>query len=616
MSSTRQPRPEVNVEVIDGGRKPRNTYHPYEYSSDMYYKQEKDDKKMIKLISGAILIFFVVILLFSGYNQPYGRHPNMYDDDDHHYDDDHHHHPIHSRHDDRPLFTPQSFSTIIEGQTAHIRTNVGTGICYTTNSEEPVCNNLGCRTGFYISGTSGRTYPIMKDTTIKAISCNIFRPIVTESTYKIEKPIEEIDFFPPDGSTLFPGMVVTIKSKHAIFICYALSNIIPQCSTNNNGCTVGTYILGDLGSSIPIYNPTSIHAIGCSDSTSTVPNSQMKHASFFVANNNNNNGGNNNWNNNNNNGGNNNWNNNNNNGNSNGNNNNNNGGNNNGNSNGLGHPSNTNFYMSSEIHNHLQQKEGDKNCSTGTFICPPGYVCDRSAAIIGHEYGCVRQSEAVEIILLKDTIYQKEKPDPLELGSNISINYYNAVFAKVSDVKMSIAIVGKGFYFPVDIPVSETENVTAYSKLGQFYVDHKGNIRDMLGFVLKTDTKIIETENCTGCENREYLLEIHRNGDMFFTEKGVGQKYKLDIRMKLAYIVNEQGLDFYNTYPFYIDCKEVVCTRPELDEMPVWYYVTTEKSGEPIYMYPYDDHAGYLRGSLAVGTEALYFGGSTPYNIK
>ena len=50
MSSIRQPRPEVNVEVIDGGRKPRNTYHPYEYSSDMYYKQEKDDKKKTKAV--------------------------------------------------------------------------------------------------------------------------------------------------------------------------------------------------------------------------------------------------------------------------------------------------------------------------------------------------------------------------------------------------------------------------------------------------------------------------------------------------------------------------------------------------------------------------------------
>ena len=102
----------------------------------------------------------------------------------------------------------------------------------------------------------------------------------------------------------------------------------------------------------------------------------------------------------------------------------------------------------------------------------------------------------------------------------------------------------------------------------------------------------------------------------YLINKGVGEKYKLGARLKLAYIANEQGLDFYNTYPFYIDCKEVLCTRPQLDEMPVWYYVTTEKSGEPIYMYPYDDHAGYLRGSLAVGMEALYFSGSTPYNVN
>ena len=615
MSSIRQPRQEVDVPVFEGGRKPRNTYHPDDYSSDLYYKEEMENKKSLKIIVFVIIGVFITLALFTSTSWPYGRPNSLYDDYDHDDDDiHHHHHPIHSFHSSKPAFTPQSFSTLIEGQTVHILSNDGSGICYTTSQEEPICNNLGCRTGFYISGTSGRTYPIMKDTVLKAISCNTIRPMITESSYKISKPIEEIEFFPPDGSTLYSGMTVTIKSKHAKCICYTISNMMPQCSPNNNGCSIGTYISGDLGSTIPIYNPTLIYAVGCSESTSTIPNTQVKHANFFVASNNNNNGGNNN-----------------NNGNSGEYNNGNSGEYNNGNNEGnndnrgdnnenikhnhLGHSSNTNIYMSNELENHMKQHE-DKNCSTGTFICPRGYVCDRSAAIIGHQYGCVRQSDAVEIILLKDTIYQKEKPDPLELGSNVSINYYNAVFAKVKDVKMSISIVGKGFYFPVDIPVSETENVTAYSKLGQFYVDKNGFIRDMLGFVLKTDTKLIDNQDCTGCENREYLLEIHRNGDMFFTEKGVGQKYKLDIRMKLAYIVNEQGLDFYNTYPFYIDCKEVVCTRPELDEMPIWYYVTTEKSGEPIYMYPYDDHAGYLRGSLAVGTEALYFGGSTPYNIK
>ena len=50
MSSVRQPRQEVDIPVLDGGRKPRSTYHPYEYSSDMYYKEEMNDKKSLKYI--------------------------------------------------------------------------------------------------------------------------------------------------------------------------------------------------------------------------------------------------------------------------------------------------------------------------------------------------------------------------------------------------------------------------------------------------------------------------------------------------------------------------------------------------------------------------------------
>ena len=83
--------------------------------------------------------------------------------------------------------------------------------------------------------------------------------------------------------------------------------------------------------------------------------------------------------------------------------------------------------------------------------------------------------------------------------------------------------------------------------------------------------------------------------------------------MKIAYIQNPDGLDFLDTYPFYLNCENVKCTRDNLDEKAIWYYVPTQESGEPEYVYPWDNHAGYLRASLAVGNQALYLSGSTPY---
>ena len=90
----------------------------------------------------------------------------------------------------------------------------------------------------------------------------------------------------------------------------------------------------------------------------------------------------------------------------------------------------------------------------------------------------------------------------------------------------------------------------------------------------------------------------------------------MDDRVEIAYIQNPDGLDFYDTYPFYIDCEAVKCTRAELDEMPVWYYTPSTESGDPEYVVPFDNHAGYLRPSLAVGHDALYYGGTTPYDVS
>jgi hypothetical protein len=50
--------------------------------------------------------------------------------------------------------------------------------------------------------------------------------------------------------------------------------------------------------------------------------------------------------------------------------------------------------------------------------------------------------------------------------------------------------------------------------------------------------------------------------------------------------------------------------------MPIWYYITTPESGSIQYVPPWDNHAGYLRPSLAVGHDALYYGGTTPYDFS
>ena len=111
-------------------------------------------------------------------------------------------------------------------------------------------------------------------------------------------------------------------------------------------------------------------------------------------------------------------------------------------------------------------------------------------------------------------------------------------------------------------------------------------------------------------------MELDRNGDVFVVERDVVGKTRMDDKVQIAYIQNPDGLDFYDTYPFYIDCESVKCTRPELDEMPLWYYTPTVESGDPTYVNPFDNHAGYLRASLAVGAENLYYGASTPYDYS
>jgi len=257
-----------------------------------------------------------------------------------------------------------------------------------------------------------------------------------------------------------------------------------------------------------------------------------------------------------------------------------------------------------------------KNCTLGTFICPPSYVCDREAAIIGNTYGCVKPTDAVDIMYL--TIHLIQIPDHLnKTDPDINVNIYNNFFKKPNEQYFSLGIVGRGFYFAVVIPLNETNHIIGLTKLGMFAINDDGYLIDSMGFLLYPNVNI-ELQ-----PQKKYSIEVHRNGDIVKVEKGWCKecphiKTLLNQKIMLAYIQADDGLDFYDSYPFYIDCEaeDIRCSRPELDEMPIWYYKTTSDSGNITYVEPWDNHAGYLRPSLAVGHDALYYGGTTPYDFS
>ena len=122
----------------------------------------------------------------------------------------------------------------------------------------------------------------------------------------------------------------------------------------------------------------------------------------------------------------------------------------------------------------VEEHQVVRNCSAGTFTCPNGYVCDAGAAIIGHAYGCVKPEEAGDIVHL--TIHQHESVDLQSIAPNVSINIYNMAYKPAQEVQISVTVVGFCFYFAVDIPVTETQNRTGLTKLGQFFIDDDGSV--------------------------------------------------------------------------------------------------------------------------------------------
>jgi hypothetical protein len=175
----------------------------------------------------------------------------------------------------------------------------------------------------------------------------------------------------------------------------------------------------------------------------------------------------------------------------------------------------------------------------GTFICPPSYVCDREAAIIGNTYGCVKPEDSVDIMYL--TIHLIQIPDHLNTTDpDVNINVYNSFFKRYDEQYFSLGIVGKGFYFAVIIPINETHNVTGLTKLGMFAIDDDGYLRDSMGFMLYPGV------NIGLFPQKKYSIEVHRNGDMVRVEKGWCQecpdiKVLLNQKMMLAYIHSDDG---------------------------------------------------------------------------
>lgn len=204
----------------------------------------------------------------------------------------------------------------------------------------------------------------------------------------------------------------------------------------------------------------------------------------------------------------------------------------------------------------------------------------------------------------KDDEYDDNDDQPVKRDTDVNI--YNNVARTIEDgIFISVAIVGKGFFFPLEIDYGNT-NRTVFHKLGQFYVDTDGFVKDMMGFKLKPYIHVSLDAA------KKYVMSVQRDGNVYVEDEFTNKNFVS--RIKLAYIQNPEGLDFLDPYPFYIDCVSVKCTRKKLDEMPIWYYVETQESGNVDFKYPWNNRSGYMRSSLAFGNVNLYIGGTTPYH--
>ena len=483
-----------------------------------------------------------------------------------------------------PILTPSDASYIDYGDTILLNTSNSKGICYSLSKTNPECmsDGSGCRSGIYISGTVGNTYPINRDIQLSVISCTdtTKKPIpdrnslMTLASYHIAFDAGNIVYFPQTSSTLYEGMSVSLVSENAKSLCYTTTGHNPVCASNGAQCLFGQHILGSSGSTIPLNEDVTIHAIGCADSTTTPKygsNSNIQDAMYII----NSQSGN--------------------------------------PSPSPGPPPSTLQHPINININGNTVAVGDgtvfKNCSKGAFTCPENYICDLSTSILGIQNGCVRMVDGNSNVNIDGSpivnIYDAEKVDIQILNSTTDINVYNNIpHTLEKGIFSSIGIVGNGFYFAFEINI-DGFNRTVLSKLGQFFISEDGYIEDMMGFKLKPFINIVLVQD------RKYVLEIQRDGHVYTIDE-LGNRLFVD-RLKIVYIQNPDGLDFLDTYPFYLNCEIVKCTRDNLDEKAIWYYVPTQESGEPEYVYPWDNHAGYLRASLAVGKQALYLSGSTPY---
>ncbi len=202
----------------------------------------------------------------------------------------------------------------------------------------------------------------------------------------------------------------------------------------------------------------------------------------------------------------------------------------------------------------------------------------------------------------KDRVSEIE--DILPVNDVIQVNTYHNDFKTLEEgVFLSLGIVGRGFYFALSIPL-ETKNVTVFTKLGQFYLGTDGYLKDLSGFLVYPDIYLPTTPN------DKYHLDISRNGELFLYTAGGNVVNKT---MKLAYVPNDAGLNFYDTYPFFIDCSLDKCPWPTFEDFPVWYYTETVESGEVKFVTPYYNNVGYIRSSIATDKNTLYIAGWTPF---
>ena len=214
--------------------------------------------------------------------------------------------------------------------------------------------------------------------------------------------------------------------------------------------------------------------------------------------------------------------------------------------------------------------------------------------------------------------------------------YYNSaptqrytceIYSVTNDPVLTVSSSGSSSYLCAEIYGSHrdvyetaTASPVVYNRYGRFHINKYGYLTDPNGVLLLGKKEDLVTKGALHIPSRWNRILISNFGIIYAMDdmgglQTVGQ-------LELVRFTNEHGLGLYGDSPILSQCSGQNslgfalgswCEGTDLDGLPVWYYVESASSGDPIFGTPGARGLGHvIQYSLATNAKDIYVGGAEP----